>query len=63
MSSSVGADKLPFRGQFPLARVNGEQFRDLIGLPPHAIPAAKRDYGMFLLLNTLSSEFNCPSCK
>jgi hypothetical protein len=32
-------------------------------MPPFVIPKVRRDYGVFLLLNTLAPEFNCPSCK
>lgn len=54
---------LPFAGQFPVARIDGLTFETRVGVPPGLLAAEKRDYGLFLLLNTLSPEYSCPSCQ
>lgn len=58
-----GAAGLPFNGQFPVARITSPLFEAEVGLPPLINEQIKRDYGIFVLLNTLAPEYECPSCK
>ena len=46
-----------------MARISGDDFLSKIGLPPILTAAKMRDYSIFVLMNTLDSSLNCPSCK
>ena len=54
-----GATGLPFNGQFPVATIRGNDFRQSVGIPPRNPASNQRDYGLFLLFNTVDK---CPSC-
>lgn len=46
-----------------MAKLGTADFEELIGLPPFVPARHSRSYGLFLLLNTMAPEFQCPSCK
>jgi hypothetical protein len=46
-----------------VAKVSGAEFEEQIGIPPAVVAQEKREYDVFLLLNTLVPEFGCPACK
>lgn len=62
-SSAAKARGLLLKGQFPVAKLGTADFEELIGLPPLVPARHSRSYGLFLLLNTMAPEFQCPSCK